>query len=266
MLSGVGNGADLAAHGIQTIAHLPGVGRNLIDHLDIFLRHSSSKPVSLLRELRFDRLAINMARAFLFGTGPVTESPIAAGGYFESRPRLQYPDLQAFFLPIADIGQVRPLSRGVLKLASPDADAAPLIDPNYLGDPTDMAATVAGLKIGRTILSQPAFDRYRGKETAPGRHVNSDEDLAAYVREAAGTVFHPVGTARMGNDPLAVVDERLRVHGIEGLRVADASVMPTIPSGNTNAPTMMVAEKAADMISEDFKKALAKGHRTFASV
>jgi choline dehydrogenase len=274
MLSGVGPAEHLAGHGIAPVHALPGVGENLVDHLDIFVRSSASRPVSLLRELRVDRMTIGVARALLFGSGVVTHSPIAAGGYFHSRPGLDHPDLQAFFMPIGEriksvwwpmtaqarhvarshgfalrIGPIRPLSRGRITLAAADPDASPLIDPNYLDDPADLEAMVKAIAIARTIFAQPALRPYLGEELSPG----AEPDLARYIRQNAGTVYHPVGTARMGSDPMAVVDERLRVHGLGGLRIADASIMPTIPSGNTNAPTMMVAEKAADMIAADLK-------------
>jgi choline dehydrogenase len=278
LLSGIGGARHLKEAGVEPVVDLPGVGENLIDHLDAWVRVSSRQPVSLLRELRADRLALNVARAQLFGTGPVSESPISAGGYFHSREGLDYPDLQAFFLPVPAtgasvwypltpkardvrdrhgygirIGPVRPQSRGRIRLASTDPHAPPRIDPGYLTNKADLAAMVAGLRIAREIFAQPAFAPYRGIETAPGQEVSTEAQLEAYIRETADTVFHPVGTARMGSDSMGVVDARLRVRGIEGLRVADASVMPTIPSGNTNAPTMMIAERAADFIREDAK-------------
>lgn len=276
LLSGIGDPEHLREVGVTPVHDLPGVGMNLVDHLDASIRVLSQGPVSLIRELRVDRLARNLTRALMFGTGPVSESPISAGGFFFSRPGLRYPDLQAFFIPTQitgisvwlpytararrmeaehgyslRMGPVRPQSRGRLTLASPDPDVAPRLDPRYLSDGSDLAATVEGLKIARKILAQPAFEPFRKGEIAPGPDVMSDAELAEFVRETANTVFHPVGTARMGSDRLAVVDERLRVHGIAGLRVADASIMPTITSGNTNAPTLMIAEKAADMIAMD---------------
>lgn len=278
MLSGIGAPEHLAKAGVQPLHSLKGVGENLIDHLDVSVRSTALSDVSLLRELRADRITANVAKAFLFGTGPVTESPISAGGYFRSRDGLEYPDLQAFFVPITEtgaavwlpytrrartfatqhgygirIGPVRPASRGHLRLKSGDPADAPLIDPRYFSDRGDLVATIEGLKIARKILSQKAFAPFRKGEMGPGAQVVSDSNLEAYVRGTANTVFHPVGTAKMGVDDLAVVDPQLRVHGIQGLRIADASIMPTIPSGNTNAPTMMVAEKAADMIKQDLK-------------
>jgi choline dehydrogenase len=276
MLSGIGNAAHLQAHGVAPLHDLPGVGENLVDHLDAFVRVSTQQPISLLRELRIDRLTYNLARAFLFGTGPVSESVITTGGYFFSRDDLEYPDLQACFLPVPAtgasvwwpftrraravkgmhgfgirIGPIRPKSHGRITLQSADPTAAPLIDPNYLSNEEDVVATVSGLKIARKLLSQPAFKPFINVETAPGSDVVTDSELADYVRRTGDTTYHPVGTAKMGNDPMAVVDARLRVHGIDGLRVADASIMPTIPSGNTNAPTMMVAEKASDLLLEN---------------
>jgi len=278
MLSGIGPAEHLNRMSITVRADRPGVGENLIDHLDAMIRTSTNQPVSLLRELRVDRITLSLARAFVLGTGPVAESAISAGGYFHSREGLEYPDLQAFFMPISEtgaavwfpftararqvaklhgyavrIGPIRPQSRGKLLLSSPDPYAAPSIDPAYLTDPYDMEATIAGLKIARKILSQRAFDQYLVAETAPGPLCGTDEELRRYIKETANTVYHPVGTAKMGVDPMAVVDARLRVHGIDALRVIDASIMPTIPSGNTNAPTMMIAEKGAEMIAQDLR-------------
>ncbi|MCW0236317.1 MAG: GMC family oxidoreductase N-terminal domain-containing protein [Ferrovibrio sp.] len=279
MLSGIGNPGHLKSVGIAPVHDLNGVGQNLIDHLDAFIKMAAIGEISLLRELRVDRIVTSVARAFTLGTGPVSESPISAGGYFRSREGLEYPDLQAFFVPLIisgasvwlpytkraktvagqhgyslRIGPIRPQSRGRITLASPDPSAAPIIDPGYLSDPEDLNATVAGLKIARRILAQKAFEPFRREELAPGQGVTSDAELSDYVRATADTVYHPVGSARMGNDSMAVVDARLRVHGIRNLRVADASIMPTISSGNTNAPTMMIAEKAADMIHQDAKR------------
>lgn len=279
LLSGLGPSAHVEELGIAPIVDLPGVGENLIDHLDAFVRTLSTRPVSILRELRADRIARHVAQAMMFGTGPVSQSPISAGGYFFSREGLQFPDLQAFFVPVLEsgaavwwpgtarakevsgqhayslrIGPIRPASRGRIRLRSGSAFDAPLIDPGYLSAPSDLSAMVAGIRIARRILEQPAFAPYRDRELTPGPDMRSDAEIESFIRQSAGTVYHPVGTARMGADPLAVVDERLRVWGVDGLRVADASVMPTIPSGNTNAPTLMVAEKAADMIAADLRQ------------
>lgn len=276
MLSGIGDAGHLRDMQIDPVLNLPGVGANLIDHLDVSVRSSASQAVSLLRELRVDRIVTSVARGLVFGTGPLTESPIAAGGYFHSREGLEHPDLMGFFMPIAvtgaavwwpftararevaashaysvRIGPVRPASRGTVTLASPDPTRAPVIDPRYLTSASDVTTMIAGIRIVQRIFQQPAFDPFRGTEASPAPELTTDAELETYARDIAGTAYHPVGTAKMGSDRMAVVDARLRVHGIAHLRVADASIMPTIPSGNTNAPTLMVAEKAADMIAQD---------------
>ena len=178
-------------------------------------------------------------------------------------PSLQKPDIQLVFNParrspsgVVGIGHgfglfsivLRPKSRGSVALSGADADAAPIIDPRFFSDPADMDTLLRGMKLTRRIIAAPAFDVHRGEEIAPGENVQSDEGLRDFIRKACGTVYHPVGTCRMGSDASAVVDPQLRVRGVEGLRVVDASIMPTIIGGNTNAPVIMIAEKAADMM------------------
>jgi choline dehydrogenase len=270
MLSGIGPGDELRRHGVAVSAHLPGVGRNLQDHLTISIGYRCRQPLSLVGTLRLDRLALAMADGVLRRRGPIARSPLEAGGFLRTRHGLPAPDCQVVFLPIHVNGTQRvwmpwaqsvddhsfalrvwpnrPESRGHLKLSSADPLADPVIDPRFLSCEADIATTRDGLRQLRRIVEQPAFAAYRGVELAPGAEVTTDADLDAYIREKAGTGHHTCGTAKMGNDAQAVVDEQLRVHAVAGLRVADASIMPTMVSGNTNAATIMIGEKAADLI------------------
>jgi choline dehydrogenase len=199
--------------------------------------------------------------------GILTIGAGAVGAFARSRPDVDVPDIQFHFLPLsadrpgqglhkfsgvsATVCQLRPDSRGALKITTSDPAAHPSIVANYLAVESDRRVLLDGMKLVRRVTSQPAFARLVVREHLPGREVTSDEGLMAYARGFATTVFHPCGTCKMGSDPKAVVDARLRVHGLEGLRVVDASVMPTMTSGNTNAPAIMIGEKAADMIRED---------------
>lgn len=268
MLSGIGDGAHLAETGIAVTHHAPGVGQNMQDHLYVLLGYECLKPVSLIHTLRLDRLVRAMLGAHFLGKGPIARSPLEAGGFFRAREGLGAPDIQANFVPIMSlkariwmpwgrnagdtfagyIWQNRPESRGSVRLASADPRAMPLIDPNYLSAEMDLATTRAGVREMRRILAQPALDPYRGPEISPGAGVESDAELDAFIRQNAGTSHHSSGTARMGSDPTAVVDASLRVRGLRNLRIADASIMPSVVTGNTNAATIMVAEKAADLI------------------
>ncbi len=207
------------------------------------------------------------ARYAAFRKGPLTIAAGTSGAFFKTSPRLATPDIQIHFLPFstdkmgeklhpfsgftASVCQLRPESRGSLRIRSADPAAPPEIRINYLATETDRTAIVEGLKILRKILHAPALKPYVVEEVDPGTKVSSDEELLNFCRQRGSTVYHPTSTCRMGNDPLAVVDQRLRVRGIEGLRVVDASVMPDLMSGNTNAPIIMIAEKASDMILED---------------
>jgi choline dehydrogenase len=278
MLSGIGPADALRALGIEPLHDLPGVGANLHDHLLVRVGHRCTKDITLDRLRRIDRAAVTVARAWLFGTGPGATFPLLAGGQFRSDPALDTPDLKASFLPgwtsaalrvpfigmqvpenqgpgfFANIFQMRPESRGSLRLASSDPRAHPRLMPNYLASAHDRAVMRRGTRMLREIFAQRAFDPYRGLELAPGPDVQDDRALDAWISRAADTVYHPVGTCRMGpdHDAMAVVDARLRVRGIEGLRVADASVMPAITSCNTAAPTIMIGENCAMMMQEDF--------------
>lgn len=264
MLSGIGDPEDLQRHGIPVRHAAPGVGRNLKDHLAIALKQQLARPVSLLSSLKPLAMAKAFAQFMLFKSGPIMTSGLDSWAHLKTRPEVEYPDLQVYcvnlmyndhgrdVIPLegfmATLTGLRPRSVGRVSLASADPLAAPRIDPNYLSDADDLRTLRDGLRLCREIVAQPAFDGLRAEEYAPGRAAQSDDELDAYIRRNAMTLYHPVGTCRMGTDDLAVVDPTLRVRGVDGLRVVDASIMPDIVSGNTNFPTMMIAEKAAAMI------------------
>lgn len=265
MLSGIGPGAELARHGIEVIHDAPDVGRNLQDHLGVYLTYACKDPVTLYRLFRPDRAALAFARAYLFGTGPASAVPLEAGGFLKTRPELEIPDIHITFVPglslettrkgqgrhgyLINFYQLRPESRGRITLASADPAAAPLIDPNYLSAEADIRCMRDGTRLARRIGETAPLARRKAKDLSPTpADLATDAAIDAWVRAGANTIFHPVGTCRMGADPGSVVDGDLRVRGIGGLRVVDASVMPTIIGGNTSAPTMMIAEKAADLI------------------
>ena len=264
MLSGLGPADALREQGIEVVKDLPGVGANLTDHLGLFVRQVCTRPVSLQRYTRrLGRLQVGL-RWLLFKSGVGASNIWEASGFIRSRAGVQWPDLQLDFMPLAmedyvaatriaegfqtHCGPLRPKSRGSVGLRSASAHDKPLIRYNYLEHEDDRAVTRTAVRLAREIHAQPAFDPYRGPELAPGPQCHSDDEIDAYMREAAITVYHLTSTCRMGNDAGAVVDAECRVHGIEGLRVVDASIMPQITSSNTNAPTIMIAEKAADLI------------------
>jgi choline dehydrogenase len=264
LLSGVGPADDMKPLGIESKCHLPGVGKNLNDHPDIVIQHRCKRRVSLYGVNRGVRKWITGARWFMGGAGPAASNHFEAGAFIRSRPGVEYPDLQLTFMPLAiepgtvqDVGMhsyqvhidlMRPLSQGRVKLRSANPKAPPSILFNYLKEPQDRRDLRTAVRLVREILAQPALADYRGAELYPGPGVQSDEEIDAYIRRGAETCFHPVGTCRMGVDEDAVVDEKCRVRGVEFLRVVDASIMPSIVSGNTNAPTIMMAEKASDLI------------------
>ena len=267
LLSGVGPGAALQALGLPVVQDLPGVGRNLQDHLDVTVVQACTRPVSYgLTPGTALRGLADIVRYLVSRRGMYTTNAAEAGGFVKSAPREELPDLQFHFTtaPLSNHGldlkfllqqgyslhvcDLRPLSRGEIRLESPDPLAHPVIEPNYLSDPRDLEKLVMGLKAARRILTARAFDPYRGAEIRPGPGVRDDDAIRGFIRERAETIYHPAGTCRMGADPLAVVDPELRVRGMEGLRVADASVMPLLVGGNTNAPAIMIGEKAADLI------------------
>ena len=273
LLSGIGPPGELERHGIEVVHDLPGVGRNLQDHVDCVLSWECREPITLYRDLRADRLAASIVRGMVFGEGIATTFPYEAGAFLKTRPELVAPDIQLHFMPALEktanlhfpnpfkrepveanhgltvrVGPIVPESRGTVTLRSADPAAPPRIQPNYLESAADLRTMIAGVRMVRDLMGQPAFHRYRGRELAPGAEARTDRDLEAWLRASAMTTFHPVGTCKMGVDPMAVVDARLRVRGLEGLRVADASIMPIITSGNTNAPAIMIGEKAAELL------------------
>ena len=274
LLSGIGPAADLGALGIDVVCDLPTVGANLQDHLDVIVQWAATQPVTLNANRAFHRKAQAFVQWRFGKTGAGSNMATPSGAFVSTRPGLAAPDIQLHFMPYkgephgrgkmsAEHGyqihvcQVRPDSRGTIKLASPDPLAPPLIDPDYLSAPEDARVMVEGVKIARRIGAAPAFAPYRGEERWPGAAVHDDEALLARLRDWGETIYHPVGTCRMGADPASVVDGDLRVRGVAGLRVVDASVMPFLVSGNTNAPTIMIAEKASDVILTQARQRLA---------
>jgi choline dehydrogenase len=270
-LSGVGPADLLKSHGIDIVLDAPGVGHDLQDHLQVRLVTRCSQRVTLNDVVNHPlRRIMAGLRYAAFRKGPLTIAAGTSGAFFKTSPRLATPDIQIHFLPFstdkmgeklhsfsgftASVCQLRPESRGSLRIKSADPKVAPEIRINYLATETDRTAFIEGVKILRRILAAPALEPYVVDELYPGSKVVSDEDILAFCRQTGSTVYHPTSTCRMGNDQLAVVDQRLRVRGIEGLRVVDASVMPDLMSGNTNAPTIMIAEKASDMILEDARR------------
>ncbi|MGH9509113.1 MAG: GMC family oxidoreductase [Terriglobales bacterium] len=260
MLSGIGPAVHLRDRGIAVIADLPGVGRNLQDHMFLPVAYQCRRPVSLDHAETLP----NLARYLLFHSGPLASNVGEAGAFLATRASQPAPDLQLIFGPAFYLDHgftrppgygftlgptlIRPESRGSIRLRSGDSLTPPEIQPNYLSAEADLRLLVEGIKTCRRIAQAPAMERYRGDETHPGSHIQTDAEITDYVRHAAETVYHPVGTCRMGNDAQAVVDRQLRVHGIAALRVVDASIMPVIVGGNTNAPVIMMAERASEMI------------------
>jgi choline dehydrogenase len=271
-LSGVGPAALLAAHGIAVRHALPGVGENLQDHLQIRCAFKVSNTRTLNE--RANRLTGRIGMGleyFLLKRGPLTMAPSQLGAFVKSDPAKETPDLQYHIQPLsldafdqpphpfpaftASVCNLRPESRGHVRIKSADAKAAPAIRPNYLSAPADRQVAAEAIKLTRRIVAAKALARFAPEEFLPGPHLASDAELARAAGDISTTIFHPVGTCKMGRDPMAVVDERLRVRDLEGLRVVDASIMPTITSGNTNSPTLMIAEKGAEMIRADARAA-----------
>lgn len=263
LLSGVGPADFLRKQGIAQVAEITGVGENLQDHLQAPVVYRCRKAVSLSRA----ETLVNLLRWQMVGTGPLSSCVAEAGAFVKTRPDLPVPDVQLLFAPNFFIEHgfrnpkgdgfsfavtlLRPRSRGHIRLCSTDPHEAPMIQPSYLSDEADIRSLVEGVKLARRIVQAKAFDAFRGEELLPGPKAQSDEQIRIAVRKTAETLYHPAGTCGLGLGAMAVVDERLRVRGLDDLRVADASIMPTIVGGNTNAPTMMIAEKAAAMIRED---------------
>lgn len=262
MLSGIGPAEHLKENDIEVVHDLPGVGQNLQDHLDVCLVQRCTKNITYDK---LNEISIGL-QYYLFKKGPGTSNVAEAGGFLKTNENDEsWPELQFHFVPaiLDDHGRnqsiegngytlhmcyLRPESRGHLELASNNPEQPMKIFANYLSEDSDMEHMKKGFAIQRKIFSSPAFDEYRDEEIFPGDDVQTDAEIEEFIRNKAETIYHPVGTCKMGNDQMAVVDSNLKVHGIEGLRVIDASIMPTLVSGNTNAPTMMIAEKIADQI------------------
>ena len=270
MLSGIGDPAELAAHDIEARVGLPGVGKNLQDHVSVILMYLRKQPGPFHRMMRFDRITRELARAYLFGKGFAADVPGGVTAFLKSGPDVALPDIQILFTaaplgawpylepfkqPFNDgfacrIVMLQPESRGTISLASADPAAHPLIRQNFLARDADWRTLRAGMRLTRDIIGRPAMAPFIGKEIAPGPDKDTDEAFDAHIRATSITVHHPLGTCRMGpdSDDTAVVDPDLRVHGTEGLRVVDASVLPNLVRGNINAAVVMAAEKAADLI------------------
>jgi choline dehydrogenase len=275
MLSGVGPAAHLKSLGIDVVTDSPDVGGNLQDHLDLTVQWQCTRPVTLNGTAGSLLRQVTALGKWMFAkTGNASYIPTPAGAFVSTREGLAAPDIQLHFMPMIGsphgrekmspqhgyqmhVCQVRPESRGTIRLASADPLAHPLIDPNYLSAPEDVGTLAKGVEIARRIGASAAFAPYRGAEVWPGPAVADRDTLIAAMRNWGETIYHPVGTCRMGVDEDAVLDGALRVRGVSGLRVVDASVMPYLVSGNTNAPTIMIAEKASDLILARAKQALA---------
>jgi choline dehydrogenase len=265
MLSGIGPAAHLQEMGVDTIHDLPGVGRNLQDHFQTRFAYQCRFPITvndvMMSRLKMARMGLQYA---LFRNGPLAVSAGQVGVFAKTRPDLPTPDIQFHYVGFSSdrpaeglhkysgfsqsVCQLRPESRGWITLKSTNPAAPPAIHPNYLATELDRRTLVDGLKLGRRIAAQPALQHFIASEDLPGGAVQSDDELLDYARHYGGTIYHPAGTCKMGPDVLAVVDDQLRVHGLTGLRVADASIMPTVVSGNTNAACIMIGEKCADLV------------------
>ncbi|HZU90879.1 MAG TPA: GMC oxidoreductase, partial [Stellaceae bacterium] len=267
-ISGIGPADHLKAIGVAVVHDLPGVGANLNDHYVVRIAHRVRGVVTINELSRGWRLLREALRWATVGDGALTFGVTSAMVFCRSREGLASPDLQLLFTPASyaqnafrrlerepgmtvAVCPVRPESRGTIMALSPNPFQYPAIRPNYLSAPNDLRVLIAGINHTRRIFAQRALAKYSVGETVPGPDVQSDEALGEFARSAGTNIFHPVGTCKMGNDAMAVVDPRLRVHGITGLRVVDASIMPAVTTGNTNAPTIMIGEKGAAMIRED---------------
>ena len=274
-LSGIGRGDYIKKWGLDVVADLPGVGENLQDHLDILSHYECTQPVTDARHMMgpfgwgFIKQALILTQWGLMRSGPGNDIGLAALSFMKTEENLDLPDIQMHFIGalLKDHGKtkqdqhcfsyhvcvLRPESRGYIALKSLDPNVQPLIQPNYLSAQKDLDVMVKGVKMSRDVINQKAFDQYRGAELHPGLDVQTDKEIEEFVRANAETIYHPVGTCKMGSDEFAVVDDKLRVRGVENLRVVDASVMPTLIGGNTNAPTIMIADKISDhILGKDF--------------
>lgn len=272
MLSGVGPRSEIEKHGIKLIHHLPGIGENLQDHLDIHITCLDKTRTSISFRISYLwRLLAGIVKYFTKHTGELTSNYTQAVGFTKSRPDLPAPDLQWHFAPSVYtnsglnlkpmfkyygytlmVCHLHPKSRGRITLRDPNPLSKPLIDANYLAHDSDLDALVTGFKKTRSILEQTAFSPYYQSELQPGVHIKSDDEIKKYIRENAETIYHPIGTCKMGCDEMSVVDpQSLKIYGLDNIRVIDASIMPTVTSGNTNAPTTMIAEKGASFILDN---------------
>ena len=264
-LSGIGNAKELSAMGINVVADLPGVGENLQDHLEVYVQYACKKPVSMQPMLKLWRRPFIGARWLFFRSGPGATNHFEAGGFTRSNSDVKYPNLMFHFLPLAirydgtapssghgyqvHVGPMYSDARGSVKIKNSDPFTKPALRFNYLSTEQDRREWVEAVRVARNILTQKAMDEYNGGETSPGPTVSTDEEILDWVRRDGETALHPSCTAKMGTDVMSVVDpQTMRVHGVEGLRICDASVFPYVTNGNIYAPVMMVAEKAADLI------------------
>ena len=264
MLSGIGPQQQLRELGIEVLHDLPGVGENLQDHLEVTVQVECTQPVSIYRYYNLFGKAYVGARWLFTRTGIGATNQFEAGGFIRSRVGIRHPDLQYHFFPMAvrydgkspndshgfqlHVGPMRSQSKGWVKLRSADASDAPRILFNYMQQEADWEEFRNAVRLTREVISQEAFAPYRGEEISPGAAAVGDADIDCWIRESVESAYHPCGTCKMGSDAMSVVDAECRVHGIDGLRIVDSSIMPSIVSGNLNAPTIMMAEKAADMI------------------
>lgn len=266
MLSGIGPAAHLRENGIAVVADRPGVGRNLQDHMELYIQQESTKPITLNSVLNPFSKALIGAQWLFFKSGLGATNHFEAAAFVRSQAGVDYPDIQYHFIPAAvrydgkaaakshgfqaHVGPMRSKSRGSVTLRSPDPKSKPVIRFNYMSHPDDWTEFRHCIRLTREIFGQKAFDAYRGKEISPGSHVQSDDDLDVFIRDHAESAYHPCGTCKMGraDDMMSVVDPECRVIGVDGLRVADSSIFPRVTNGNLNAPSIMTGEKAADHI------------------